>query len=108
MKKCDVVVLEKCFIYYEKTEDELKAERDEDADRGRQLNSVGEPRLYCRVGYIWINDPVSIFVTKTRNVSWRAFTKKPRGLVEGIVTSGRNTGMIALFERGTPRLRSAE
>ena len=35
MKKCDVVVLEKCFIYYEKTEDELKAERDEEAERTR-------------------------------------------------------------------------
>lgn len=49
MKKCDVVVLEKCFIYYEKTEDELKAERDEDADRGQQLNSAGEPRLQSRL-----------------------------------------------------------
>jgi hypothetical protein len=89
-----------CDVWYIKTPEEEAAEEEERTKAGRFYDDGGESILTSHVGILYLASGTTAIVTKTRNVPWRHWYKKPAFLVEGIITSGRLLGRRVLFIDG--------
>ena len=79
-------------IWYVKTPDDLRVERERDVAAGRYHDDGGEPILYspyASVKVAWL-----LLHTTTARVDWKYWYKKPANLREGVDLS---TGKTYLF-----------
>lgn len=118
MKKGDVIVLgvdtpaddgpeDHCHVWYNKTPEDIEDEKKYDKEAEYFFDSAGEPLLYCSVGALQLKTGTTAIVTKTSNVRWSHWNRKPRFLVEGIITSGRFLGRTVMFVNEEKRNASA-
>lgn len=99
MKRGDIVVLRAyTSAWYRRSDEELAVAEARDVAAGRYTDDGGEPLLYSRMGSIYIEQDVAVFVTRLKGLEWDTWWRRPKGLVEGLATIGGIPRYI-LFKR---------
>lgn len=100
VRRGDVYLLpEASAVYYTRTDAQLSALYEDDHRRGDTMDSAGEPRVYSRQGVMTFDEPTTVLITSLRGVPWHAFSRRPPGLVQGVVTSGRWLGTMVVLKK---------
>ena len=81
-----VILSKSSSVWYDKSDDEIAAQYASDAAAGRFMDSAGEPIIHSRVGSMMLDRDVTAIVTKTKGLIWRHWIRRPKGLVEGLIT----------------------
>jgi len=87
LKRGDLVHLKRPFnIWIERTADEIKLLREQDARNGRWHDDAGEPILYGAYGgwtLVPPSDELDLVVTSLRPKNWLGWGRRPKGLTSG-------------------------
>ena len=101
MRKGETIIIpENTSYWWIRSHEEIELMRKRDHDMGRFQDDAGEPIMYSGVGYSRLTNATSAIVTKTTNVPWNHWVKKPKRLVECLATVG-NTARIILVKADT-------
>jgi len=72
--------------WFERTETELDVLVQYDISIGNTMTSDGESRIYSPVGGGRLDEDTVVTVTRRRGIEWNTWFRKPRNLIEGLIT----------------------
>lgn len=94
LRRGDTVLLPAdALVWWNKSSEDIEAEHQRNLREGRVFDSAGEPLLVSPMGRLRLRVPTFALVTKTRGIIWTDWVRRPRHLVEALIT----------LEDGTPR-----
>ena len=101
-----IVKLRDAVLFYTRSEEEVSRMREDDRRSGNVLDSAGEPRIYNRQGRIVVvkDDDITVMVTSLVGADWCSWNRKPKGLVNAVVSTGSLIGrQVAVTRRDLDR-----
>ena len=86
LRKGDWLLLPKGLrLWWQKSEEEMTREEEENRAAGYLFDSAGEPVLISSVGSTYLEEDTAALVTKTRGCQWTHWGKKPLFLTEVLI-----------------------
>jgi hypothetical protein len=64
------------------------------------LDDAGESRIVSPQGILTLEEGTLVLVTAARGAEWLGWGRRPKGLVGGVLTSGRHVGREVRFVAG--------
>lgn len=99
MRKGETIVIPKgTYYWWIRSQEELDWLREQDIKHGTTLDSAGEPRIYPGMSVGTTMSDVTAVVTRTRNVTWKHWVRRPRGLLECLMPIGNSAKIVCVRE----------